>query len=84
MVSECVVCIFVFLLGLCGVLFVSLLLHTLCAMCYECAHAWYSVCSVLCVCVLYVVRVCVVRVCVCTCVGQSLAYLHVVPDGNSK
>ena len=36
------------------------------------------------VCVLCVVRVCVVRVCVCTCVGQSLAYLHVVPDGNSK
>ena len=43
----------------------------------------YVVC-VVCVCCMCVLRVCVVRVCVCTCVGQSLAYLHVVPDGNSK
>ena len=72
MACECVVCIFVFLGGLCGVLFVSLLLHTLCAMCYECAHAWYSVCSVLYVCV-----VCVFYVCVCCVLYVCVLYVCV-------
>ena len=74
MVSECV-----FLFGLCGVLFVSLLLHTLCAMCYECAHAWfqYVVCVmcvlyVCCTCVCCVLYVCVLYVCVFVRVSGNL------------
>ena len=62
----------------------SVLMHgiqyVVCVVCvlYVCVVCVFYVCVC---CVLYV---CVVHVCVCTCVGQSLAYLHVVPDGNSK
>ena len=67
----------------------SVLMHgiqyVVCVVCVCCMCVVRVCCMcVLRVCVLCVVRVCVVRVCVCTCVEQSLAYLHVVPDGNSK